>query len=104
MTIPQIDQAFQGVLDSYAFGNDTFRDQWIGDVWDGLAELVETLGYIADGPCQIWPHPGPTRDANDNLVWPSNCLDDLDRGERPEPGRLFPCNTCRARAALGVTS
>lgn len=78
------------------------------DQWKQLAqtraaerdELLEVLKPIAVGPCRIWPHPGPTRPFDKELVWPSNCLDKLDRGERPKPSDQFPCDRCRARAAL----
>ena len=68
---------------------------------DGLTSMVRDLAavleQVADGPCRIYPTPGPERDAEDRLVWAANCLDDLERGPRRPP-----CDRCRAKRVLGL--
>lgn len=75
---------------------DDWKRQWESAVEDiallqrSLSVYEQALRAIAENPCQVFPSPGPTRDVNDRLVWPSNCITQ----KRP------PCQSCVARAAL----
>ncbi len=43
-----VEEAFQAVLDSYAHGDDRYRDRWIGDVREGIARLREREAQLAE--------------------------------------------------------